>query len=186
MKVPPSIRVVAGLAAVLTGCAPGPGAAGGTDRPVAAATEVFVVRHAERVSNTDRDSPLSETGHARARALADALADADVEAVLTSQFVRTIETARPLAELMGIAPVVEPVEDADASSRAVAHRVLREHAGETVLIVGHSNTVPAIISALGGADIGPLTESDYDDLFLVIVRPDGEVSTVRSRYGRPD
>lgn len=158
----------------------------GTAAQRPASTEIFVVRHAERMSSTDRDSPLSETGHARARALAAVLNDAGVDAVLTSQFVRTRDTAAPLVERHGLISGVERVEDAEASSIALARRVLSEHRGETVLVVGHSNTVHLIVKALGGADIDPLTDTDYDDIFLVVVRPDGDVGTVRSRYGAPD
>lgn len=184
MKTPHALRALALVVALGTGgCAAHHAAA---PPPREQATEIFVVRHAERLSSTDRDSPLSDTGHARARALADALSDAGVDAVLTSQFVRTRQTAAPLAERLGLVAAVEPVESADASSEALARRVLSEHRGETVLVVGHSNTVHRIVRALGGAEMPELTEDAYDDIFLVIVRPDGEVGTVRTRYGAPD
>lgn len=183
MKTPHALRAIALVVALATGGCAAHHATVAT--PADQPTEIFVVRHAERVSTTDRDSPLSETGHARARALADALADAGVDAVLTSQYLRTRQTAAPLAERLGLTPAIEPVESADASSEALARRVLSENRGETVLVVGHSNTVHRIVRALGGAEHPELTEDEYGDIFLVIVRPGGEVATVRTRFGAP-
>lgn len=151
-----------------------------------AVTTIFVVRHAERASTTDSDSPLNDVGRERARALADALGAAGVDAIYTSQFVRTRDTAAPLAERLGMEITVHQVSNAETSSREVASRVLAEHPGGTVLIVGHSNTVPLIVEALGGDDVGPLEDSDYDNLFIVVVRAPGEVGTTSARFGAPD
>jgi broad specificity phosphatase PhoE len=180
-------RTAASLALLLAaGCAGARGSdpAGGGSTP--GVTTVFVVRHAERASATDRDSPLSEAGRERARDLAEVLADAGVDAVYTSQYIRTRDTAAPLAERLGLPITVHPVENAEASSRELATRVLAEHAGGTVLIVGHSNTVPLIVEALGGTDVGPLEDSVYERLFIVVVRAPGEAGTTRARFGRPD
>lgn len=149
-------------------------------------TTVLVVRHAERASDVETDPRLSEAGHARARALAEALADAGVDVVITSQYLRTRETALPLAERLGLGIVVDSVRSAEASSGELARRVLAEHAGRRVLIVGHSNTVPLIVRALGGAEVGPLTESAYGDLFIVILTRGRQAATIRGRFGAPD
>ena len=182
------VRRVLLLAGALlaTGCGgtrgfdPAPQTAGPT------ATTVFVVRHAERASATDSDSPLNDAGRERARALAGALGAAGVDAIYTSQFVRTRDTAAPLAERLGVEITIHQVSNAEASSREIARRVLAENPGGTVLIVGHSNTVPLIVEALGGDHVGPLDDSDYDNLFVVVVHPSGEVGTTRARFGAPD
>lgn len=154
--------------------------------PAAAPTTVLVVRHAERASATDRDSPLSAAGEARARALAETLADAGVSAILATEYQRTRNTARPLAERLGIPVRVEAAAgSAEASAAALARRIRTEHAGETVLVVGHSNTVPLIVAALGGGEVGPLGEDEYDRLFVVLLPAAGPPRTVRARYGAP-
>jgi broad specificity phosphatase PhoE len=64
----------------------------------------------------------------------------------------------------------------------MAGLIRERHAGETVLVVSHSNTVPAIINALGGGPLEDLNQDEYDDLFVVTLT--GEVTTVtRLKYG---
>ena len=74
------------------------------------ATTVIVVRHAEKATGQGDDPHLSEAGEARARALARALENAGVTSVITTQFVRTAETAAPTARAAGVAPEVVPVK----------------------------------------------------------------------------
>ena len=149
-------------------------------------TVVIVVRHAEKASATDRDPVLSEAGTSRANALAAALQDAGVSAVITTQFQRTRLTAQPLADKRGLtAEVVQAVPQADVHARAVADAV-RKHEGGTVLVVGHSNTVPAIIAALGGPKMPDLCDSAYSNLFIVVLGEPGGARLVRSRYGAAD
>jgi hypothetical protein len=50
--------------------------------------------------------------------------------------------------------------------------VLGRDAGKTVVIVGHSNTVPDLVRAFGGRPVAPLAEAHYDRIYLV-VRPPG-------------
>jgi hypothetical protein len=73
-------------------------------------TTVFLVRHAEKQTMPPDDPPLTNKGKARARSLARILNKAGIKAIFTSQFVRTRETARPLAEAIGVAPTVVPIE----------------------------------------------------------------------------
>jgi len=60
------------------------------------------------------------------------------------------------------------VVPADDPARA-AKRALSEYRGGRVLIVGHSDTVPAIVDALSGIDVGPMSEAEYGILYLVAV-----------------
>lgn len=158
----------------------------GTDEPARPAPLVLLVRHAEKAAEPKDDPSLTPAGMERARALAAALRDAGVEAIITTQLRRTRETARPLAEARGLTPEVVEIRGGgmEAHARAVAAAV-RRHAGATVLVVGHSNSLPAIIAALGGPRVPDLCESVYCTLF-VLVPGAGEARLVRSRYGAPD
>jgi phosphohistidine phosphatase SixA len=160
--------------------------------PIAAAvaqesTTVILVRHAER-AGTAGDSDLSSAGRERAAALAAALADARVAGIITTQYRRTRETAEQLARAIGVTPEVMAagagVTTADHVA-AVAARVRTGFAGRTVLVVGHSNTVPAIVAALGGPAPPQMCEAEYSTMFVLTLRADG-VSLVRARYGVPD
>jgi broad specificity phosphatase PhoE len=149
-------------------------------------TLVVLVRHAEKAAAGGRDPELSEAGTARAAALAEALAGTPVDVVVTTQLQRTRLTAAPLLRKHALTPEVVPTGSAtDAHVRAVADAV-RRHAGKTVLVVGHSNTVPAIVGALGGPALGELCEHEYSNLYVMVLRPDAAPSLVRSRFGDPD
>jgi len=66
-------------------------------------------------------------------------------------------------------------------------RVVRErHAGETVLVVGHSNSVPAIIAALGGPKLPELCDAEYSRLFVLVIDGSGPARLTRASYGAPD
>ena len=146
------------------------------------ATVVIVVRHAERAPGSG-DPPISEAGQARARALAEIGKGAGVSAVVTTQFQRTRQTAQPLVEALGITPVVVNTQSDMAKHAADIAAAVRQFAGKTVLVVGHSNTVPAIVAALGGPKYADLCEPEYDNLFTLVLDAEGGARAVRTRFG---
>ena len=147
---------------------------------------VYVVRHAEKAAEPGSDPALSTDGQARARALADSLRNAGVDAVIVTQFKRTASTAAGVVEATKLVPQVVPASaDVKTHVEAVAAAVRKQPAGSTVLVVGHSNTVPAIIAALGGERLPDLCDAEYDNLFVVTVPAAGPTRVARSRYGAP-
>jgi len=148
-----------------------------------APTVVILVRHAEKGSVPANDPPLTEAGMARARALAAALADARIDAIIATSTLRTRETARGVAELRGLPIETVALAARDAHVGAVAAAV-RRHAGQTVLVVGHSNTIPAIITALGGPKLADLCDGQYSMLFTLILGA-GPPRLIRGTYGAP-
>lgn len=142
----------------------------------AEATVVFLVRHAEKVDDS-RDPELSEAGKARAQALARVLGSAGIERVLSTDYIRTRDTAAPVAEALGLeAELYDPRDLPGAASEILAR-------GGRVLVVGHSNTTPAMVAALGGEQGLTMEDSDYDHLYIVTVGKDGEATTVLIRFG---
>jgi phosphohistidine phosphatase SixA len=152
---------------------------------VRAPTTIYVVRHAERVSEEDRDSPLSHAGGMRASALVEALGESGVDDIYVTQYQRTFQTAEPLATHLGLTIRTDTTTGGTEPARQLARRVLERHRGETVLIVGHSNTVPAIVHALGGPEVPELDSSRYGDLFVVTIPTAGPVRTIRAQFGMP-
>jgi broad specificity phosphatase PhoE len=144
---------------------------------------VILVRHAEKAAAPAADPPLTEAGVARARALEAALANMSVQAVITTELARTRETARPFAEARGLAPEIVHSGARDLHARAVADAV-RAHAGQTVLVVGHSNTISAIIAALGGPKLPDICDTQYSNLFVLILS-EKKADLVVSSYGAP-
>jgi phosphohistidine phosphatase SixA len=146
-----------------------------------APTTVILVRHAEKAAAPADDPPLTEAGQARAQALLAIARDAGVTAIVTTQFARTRETARPAAEALKITPDV--VRAGGAQHAQEVARTIMTHAGGVVLVVGHSNTVPAIIAALGGSQPPPICDSSYDDFYMVSVPATGPARVIHARYG---
>ena len=151
----------------------------------AADTVVLVVRHAEKAAESG-DVPLSSEGAARAQALVAVAREAGVTGVITTQFQRTRQTAAPLVASLGITPsVVAASAKVPDHAKAIADTIRARYSGQTVLVVGHSNTVPAIVAALGGAPSPDLCDDQYDALFTVVLAADGKARVVKARYGAP-
>lgn len=148
-------------------------------------TVFLLVRHAEKQGGSDPG--LTAEGQNRALALADALADADIDLIVSSQFRRALDTAAPLAERLGMEVEIHALDrnDAAGSSAAIALELAATHAGQTLLMVGHSNTIPHIASALTGVPMEDLDERDYDNLFVVIREGDSR-QLLRTRFGATD
>jgi broad specificity phosphatase PhoE len=151
-----------------------------------ASTVVIVVRHADKDTIPKDDPPLTPAGVTRAKALAAALADAGVEAVITTELIRSRATARPLAEAQRLTPTTVPHgADIARHAQAVAAAVRRLH-GKTVLVVGHGETVGPIIQALGGPAIPEVCAYEYSNLYtLVLDESDKAVRLIHSSYGAP-
>ena len=157
------------LAGLFLGCA----------SPVDAQQAIFVLRHAERVEYESPDGVLSEAGEARARVLVRLLGDAGITAIYTSDRKRTNQTAQPLAELLHITPTI--VSGQDQVEATV--RLVRERGRDgSVVIVGHSNTVPRLLKAFGHSDEVAIGEREHDDIFVVLPRDDGKPTVLRLNY----
>jgi broad specificity phosphatase PhoE len=123
---------------------------------------IYVVRHAEKSREPGNDPPLSEAGRARAESLARVLRDSQIAAIYTTEFKRTQETAAPLAKTLGITATVIP----SAQKEALAEKC--KTASSNILVVGHGDTIPDLLKALGISDAISIAENDYDNLFIVV------------------
>ena len=133
---------------------------------------VILVRHAERAdggagANTSMtgapaDPLLSAAGEARAAKLATMLADSGVKAIYTTEFRRTQDTGKPLAAKLGL--TITPAASRDAAE--LVKRIKTEHPKDVVLIVGHSNTIPAAIKAFGGPDV-KMADDEYSAIYIL-------------------
>jgi broad specificity phosphatase PhoE len=124
---------------------------------------VFIVRHAEKASTGDKDPDLSVQGQKRADALADILKDAQITSVFVTEFKRTQETAAPTARAAHVNPTMIPANDIGALVEKL--RALNGNA----LVVGHGNTIPDLLKALGIATPVSIPENDYTEIFAVFV-----------------
>lgn len=148
-------------------------------RPADAQRAVFVVRHAEKASDSNEPGvPLSQAGQARARKLAAVLARAGVTAIYSTDMVRTLATAEPLARALKI-PVQKYVAKSakgEPNPAPLVQKLRAEHGKDTVLVVGHADTVPSLLKALGCPEEIEIPAGQYDDLFVVV--PTGSAATL--------
>ena len=142
-------------------------------------TTFIVVRHAEKV-DASRDPDLSPAGRARAQALAESLEGRELVAIHATEFKRTGQTVAPTAAARGIAitpyPAAQPAAEFAAQLKAA-------HPRGSVLIAGHSNTVPAIVAALCACDVAPMPDHEYDRLSIVRIDAGGDARLTVERYG---
>ena len=163
--------------------------AGSAGAEPAGRTVVHIVRHAEKAAEPRRDPGLTLAGRARAEALTVVLADARLTGIITSQFRRTRATAAPLAAATGLEPLSIAYRPGqfEVHGKAVAAAIREQFAGGVVLVVGHSDTVPAIVRALGGPALERLCEpTEYASLFTLLLGDAPPASLTHSWYGRPD
>lgn len=144
--------------------------------PAYAQVTVIFTRHAEKAAVPKDDPPLTAAGQRRAELLASMLADSGVDAIYVTELQRTQQTAAPLAARLNVKPAVIPADDTDALVKAI-----RARQKGVEVVVGHSNKLPAIISALGGPEI-KIPETQYNNLFVLTVG-DAKSSLLRLHYG---
>lgn len=146
---------------------------------------ILLVRHAEKATDANEVSvPLSEAGTARAARLAEMLKSAGITAVYATDTVRARRTAEPLAKAAGLEVRLYAPKDAEGkpAPRILLDRLKKEEPRGVVLVVGHSNTVPEILAALGYPEKVEIPATQFDDLFVVTPRAEGPPTVVRLKY----
>ena len=151
-----------------------------------ATTTVIFVRHAEKEALPADNPGLTDAGRRRVAELTRQLVDADVvagiDAIYSTRFRRTMDTAQPLATRLGID--VTGYDPAD--NEAVLEHILRNHKGKIILVVAHSNTIPSLIADLGASkNVPPIDDDEYDNIYIVSIPWFGKTKTIRLRYGEP-
>jgi broad specificity phosphatase PhoE len=151
-------------------------------------TTVLFVRHADidRAMAPDADTPLNARGRERAELLADFMQDIDVvagvNAIYASEQRRTQETAAPLAKRLNLEVLIADHHDIDGFMGTV----LREHRGDIVLVVSHSDTIAPLIDELHGSKrLPPFGPEDYNEVYIVTIPWYGKVKTLRLHYPEP-
>jgi 2,3-bisphosphoglycerate-dependent phosphoglycerate mutase len=146
-------------------------------RPV---TTVILVRHAEKnIEPNNPDPDLSAAGRGRAQELVRILSAAGINAIYATNYKRTQQTVKPLADDLGL-----PVAIIDSKNTAeLVREILANHRGQTVFVAGHNNTVPEIAGALGGGNFPVIPETEFDNMFIVSVYRSGRAKVVRIKYG---
>jgi len=148
-------------------------------RPV---TTVILVRHAEKVIDPNNpDVDLNADGQDRAQELVRMFGDSGINAIYATQYKRTQETVKPLADRLGL-----PINQVNAKNTGdLLAQIRAQHSGQTIFVAGHNNTVPEIIAAAGGPQFPNIPESEYDNLFIITIYRTGKAKIVKMKYGKP-
>ena len=151
----------------------------GTGQAFAQAT-VYVVRHAEKVTDPDAtDPPLTSSGAERALALAKTLRSVKLSAIYATEYRRTQLTVEPTAKRMKIKTTLVKAN----GTKKLAALLKQRPRGETVLVAAHSNTISSLLRALGVTESVSVREADYDNLFVVVPTEKGPPVFLRLHYG---
>ncbi|MBX2916571.1 MAG: histidine phosphatase family protein [Cyclobacteriaceae bacterium] len=135
-------------------------------------TTVILVRHAEKGTDDLKDPELSEVGKQRAQRLAQVLQETHVDAIYSTPYKRTRNTVTPLAEAKGLS-----IATYDPSKKEEIDQLLQKFAGGTIVVAGHSNTVPGFANYLTGkTEFQNFDDSDYDNLLVVTVVQKGKLA----------
>jgi broad specificity phosphatase PhoE len=144
---------------------------------------IVLVRHGDTSPDVPGDRPLNALGVRRANDLAAALGHVGLTAIITTQVRRTRETAQPVASKFKLATEIVPYRGNDLSGHIQATvAAVRRHPGGAVLVVAHTNTLPPLISTLGGPQVATICETTFDNLFMLVPGAAG-VRFVHGRYG---
>lgn len=123
---------------------------------------IYVVRHAEKAGAMSSDPPLTSAGTARAEHLSFLLKNKNIRHIYSTNTTRTISTAKPLADALGFEVEIYGHDTLSAFLNNI------KASGKNALVVGHSNTVLSIVSALGvKPSIKEIGDGEYDNLFEV-------------------
>jgi phosphohistidine phosphatase SixA len=146
---------------------------------------IILVRHSEKaVEANEPGVPLSEAGRARAGRLAQMLAGAGVTAIYATETDRARQTAEPLARALKVdVRTYSPRDPAGKlAPRILLDRLKKDDPSGIVLVVGHQNTVPDLLAALGYKEKVEIGDKQFDDLFVVAPKAAGPPTVVRLKY----
>ncbi|WP_262692917.1 SixA phosphatase family protein [Kordiimonas aestuarii] len=138
---------------------------------------IYLVRHAEKEADGGNDPNLTEAGRARANWLAGYFKKKGLTAIFSTDYQRTQQTAAPTAKMTTL-----PVQTYDPRHLKEFAKSLRDMEG-IVLVVGHSNTTPTLVSLLTNEEHEELDERVYDHIYMVT--PKGRRLVSSMAYSEP-
>ncbi|NQU87970.1 MAG: histidine phosphatase family protein [Mariniphaga sp.] len=135
----------------------------------------YLIRHAEKVKSENPDPVLHTDGIARAENWAEIFRNVSFDAIYSTNYIRTKETVKPTANKQNIElTIYHPININYGEFKTHTH-------GKTVLVVGHSNTIPAFVNKLINADKYEMIEENNNSN-LYIVQIAGNVVTDQVLY----
>jgi len=108
-------------------------------------------------------------------------ANTGVNAIYATQFKRTQQTVKPLADKLALQVTQVPAKN----SAEVVKQIREQHMGKVIFVAGHNNSVPEMIAALGGPKFPIIPETEYDNLYVLTISGDGKTKLIKMKYSAP-
>lgn len=126
---------------------------------------IYLVRHSEKTSNYSftKDIPLSKCGQQRSEALGRFLNDIHLDAIYSTDYTRTINTALPTAHLKGIEITLYNTENLKSLSKTLLDK------RQDALVIGHSNTTGVLAGLLANEEIEDIDLDVYDHIYQLVI-----------------
>ena len=136
-------------------------------------TTYYFIRHAEkdRSDASNKDPNLLQKGVFRAAKWSYVLEHVKFDAVYSTDYIRTRQTAQPTAEKNNVAITLYNPSELNSEN-------FRENTkGKTVFVVGHSNTTPAFVnSVIVKEKYKDIDDNNNANLYIVTISGSGEIS----------
>lgn len=146
-------------------------------------TNIILLRHAEKDTTVSglammkADPPLSKAGQKRAETLLTALKDFQPDKIYSTHFNRTQATVAPLAKKFGLG-----ITFYDTKNQLALAEQLKKELGKTIVVVGHSNSIPALVNAITGTSNYPdLADNEYNKIWIITIQ-EGKITERQIRY----
>ncbi|MDH5380648.1 MAG: histidine phosphatase family protein [Cyclobacteriaceae bacterium] len=137
---------------------------------------IIIVRHAEKLQD-GKDPDLSEIGKERALKLSEILSETKIDALFSTKFKRTTQTLAVIAKKKHL-----ETNYYSPSDSVFILDYLKKNIGATIVISGHSNTVPGIVNYLCNSKLPDLKESEYDNLFIIHLSEGKPATYLKLKY----
>jgi broad specificity phosphatase PhoE len=139
----------------------------------AAATDIYLFRHAEKQADGTPNPSLTQAGEQRAKWLANYLKAQNIQQIYSTDYHRTQQTVAPLARQTGLKVVVY-----DPRKLIQFANKLKQTPG-VLVVVGHSNTIPQLVTLLGGDAGEEMAESEFDRVYQIHIEKTHKTQTRR-------
>ena len=135
----------------------------------------YFIRHAEkdRSDENNKNPHLTEKGVLRAEKWSEVLKNISFDAVYSTNYYRTRETAQPTALKNNLDITLYNPNSVEIEA------FLKSHEGKNILIVGHSNTTPKFVNAiLGHNQYQEIEDSNNANLYIVTIDKENKSGTL--------
>ena len=142
-------------------------------------TTFILVRHSEKANDGTNDPALSQAGLERSNDLAAMFAKQQIDALYSTPYKRTRSTLTPLARAKGL-----EIEEYDPyAGDKMLEAAISKYPSGTVIVSGHSNTIPNLANALlGNEQFEQFSDSDYSNLIIIVAGKTGEGKLVHLSF----